>query len=118
MIYTFAYTYADQHRDELSAFTTGDEINRYLDTQNAMADFVAYAQEKGVNKDVKGLKESGELINTQLKAYIARNIIGEEGFYPIIKNIDKTLLRAIDVSRQDLLVQNIVATDSVVNVLR
>lgn len=118
LIYTYAYTYADQHRDELSAFTTGDEINRYLDTQNAMADFVAYAQEKGVNKDVKGLKESGELINTQLKAYIARNIIGEEGFYPIIKNIDKTLLRAIDVSRQDLLVQNIVATDSVVNVLR
>ncbi|WP_167611024.1 S41 family peptidase [Maribellus sediminis] len=118
LIYTYAYSYADQHRDELSAFTTGDEINRYLDTQNAMDDFMAYAEEKGVKKDAAGLKESGELINTQLKAYIARNIIGEEGFYPIIKNIDKTLLRAIDISRQNLLVQNIVATDSVVNVPR
>ncbi|WP_167617050.1 S41 family peptidase [Maribellus sediminis] len=118
LIYTYAYSYADQHRDELSAFTTGDEINRYLDTQNAMDDFMAYAEEKGVKKDAAGLKESGELINTQLKAYIARNIIGEEGFYPIIKNIDKTLLRAIDISRQNLLVQNIVAPDSVVNVPR
>ncbi|WP_340112016.1 S41 family peptidase [Maribellus mangrovi] len=113
LIYTFAYAYADQHREELSAFTKADEINAYLDKQNAMGEFVDYAEEKGVTKDASGISESGQIIKTQLKAYIARNIIGEEGFYPIIKQIDKTLLRTIDISREDLLVQNVVATDSV-----
>ena len=116
LIYTYAYAYADQHRDVLSEFADAGEIEKFLDTQNTLQDFVAFAEEKGVKKDAEGLKISGNIINTQLKAYIARNIIGEDGFYPIIKQIDKTLLRAIDISRQDLLVQSIVATDSVVSV--
>ncbi len=107
LIYTFAYSYADEHRDELAKLTTADEFDSYLDKKNALADFVKYAAEKGVAKDKQGLKESGLIINTQMKAYIARNIIGEEGFYPIIKKIDKTLLRAIEISRQNLLVENI-----------
>ncbi|MDX1283382.1 MAG: S41 family peptidase [Draconibacterium sp.] len=113
LIYSFAYSYADSHRDVLSTFTTADEFDTYLDKQNALDEFIKYAEEKGVKKDSEGLKVSGSIINTQMKAYIARNIIGEEGFYPIIKQIDKTLLRAIEVSRQNLLVENIIATDSI-----
>jgi carboxyl-terminal processing protease len=64
-------------------------------------------------KQEKGLKESGQVINTQLKAYIARNILGEEGFYPIIKQIDKTLLKAIEISQKNLLVENLTVADSV-----
>lgn len=114
LIYSFAYSYADSHRDELAKLSKADAIESYLDKQNALTDFVKYAEEKGVKKDAKDLKVSEKIINTQLKAYIARNIMGEEGFYPIIKQIDNTLLRAIEVSRQNLLVENIVATDSVV----
>jgi len=113
LIYSFAYAFADQHRDELAAFSNAGEIESYLNRQNVMDEFLDYAAEKGVEKDVKGLKESRNIIDTQLKAYIARNIIGEEGFYPIIQQIDKTLLRAIEISRQNLLVQNVVATDSI-----
>ena len=65
-----------------------------------------------MERDSNGLKESGDVINTQLKAYIARNIIGEEGFYPIIKQIDKTLLRAIEISQQNFLVENLVKNDA------
>lgn len=116
LIYSFAYAYADTHREELTKLTSADEFDTYLDKQKALAEFISYAEEKGIKKDPEGLKISGEIINTQMKAYIARNIMGEEGFYPIIKKIDKTLLRAIEVSQQNLLVENIVATDSVVAV--
>ena len=112
LIYTFAYLYADQHREVLSAFTKSDEFDDYLDENKTLNDFVKYAAEKGVPEDLKGLKESGNIINTQMKAYIARNIMGEEGFYPIIKQIDKTLLRAIEISRQNLLVENVGFADS------
>lgn len=115
LIYSFAYSYADAHREELSKLTTVEEFETYLDKHKVLNEFVAHAAEKGIKKDSKGLRVSGNIINTQLKAYIARNILGEEGFYPIIRQIDKTLLRAIEVSRQNLLVENVVATDSIVD---
>ena len=112
LIYSYAYNYADLHRDVLSTFKTADEIDNYLGKENLLDDFVKYAAEKGVKRDNKGLKESGFIIKTQIKAYIARNIIGEEGFYPIIKQIDKTLLQAIAISKQNLLVDNLEKSDS------
>ena len=108
LIYSFAYTYADSHREVLSALESADEFDSYLDEQNVLNEFVNYTREKGIARDPAGLNKSKEIINTQLKAYISRNIIGEEGFYPIISQIDNTLLRAIEISKQNLLVENIV----------
>ena len=113
LVYTFAYSYADEHRKELAGFTKGEEFDKYLDKENVLEDFIKYAAEKGILRDNIGLKESSLLINTQLKAYIARNIIGEEGFYPIIKKIDNTLLRAIEISKQNLLAENVKGTNTV-----
>ena len=107
LVYSFAYNYADEHRKILSDFTKADEFDEYLDKKNVLGDFVKYAAEKGIPRDNEGLKTSTLIINSQLKAYIARNIIGEEGFYPLIKKIDNTLLRTIEISKQNLLVENI-----------
>jgi carboxyl-terminal processing protease len=108
LIYTFAYTYADNNRETLSQFQTAEAFDAHLSKQNVLNEFVEYAREKGVQRDAKGLKQSGEIIHTQLKAYIARNIIGEEGFYPIIRKIDNTLQKAIEISKENLLVENLV----------
>ncbi len=113
LIYSFAYSYADDYRDELSTLASAEEFDNYLDKKDALSDFIKYVENKGIAKDSNGLKVSGTIINTQLKAYIARNIMGEEGFYPIIKKIDKTLLRAIEISKQNLLVENIIMNDSI-----
>ena len=113
LVYSFAYSYADEKRKILSDFTNADEFDNYLDKENVLEDFVKYAEEKGIPRDNKGLKTSGLIISSQLKAYIARNIIGEEGFYPIIQKIDNTLKRAIEISKQNLLVENITGINSV-----
>ena len=107
LIYSFAYEFADTHRENLSNFSTAEEVDNYLEEQKVMNEFIDYAEDEGVKKDLQGLKESGNLIKTQLKAYIARNIMGEEGFYPIIEKIDNTLQRAIEISRKNYLVQNV-----------
>lgn len=44
--------------------------------------------------DSKGLRQSRKVIETQLKAYIARDLIDDIGFYPIIRELDKTLIEA------------------------
>jgi len=113
LVYSFAYSYADEHRAELSKFTKAEEITSFLDSKNMLENFVKYAENKGVPRDNAGLHISSRVINTQLQAYIARNIIGEEGFFPIIKKIDKTLLRAIEISKQNLLVENVKSTENV-----
>ena len=112
LIYTFAYAYADSHRDQLNEFTSADEIDSYLEKQDMLDEFIKYAAEKEVATDVDGVQESEHVIKTQLKAYIARNIMGEEGFYPIIKEIDNTLQRAIEITRQNYLVENVNLVDS------
>ena len=57
----------------------------------------------GVKKDPDGLKISGDIIHTQIKAYIARNIQDNKGFYPIWEHIDTTLKYAIDYLEKDKL---------------
>ena len=109
LIYTFAYNYADNKRETLAQFEKAEEIDAYLNKQNVLDEFVNYAREKGIQRDEKGLNQSQEIIKTQLKAYIARNIIGEEGFYPIIRQIDNTLQKAIEISKENLLVENIMS---------
>jgi len=106
IIYRFAYYYADKNRVALNRLKTASEIDDYLSESNMMGELLRYAEEKGIATDKQGLKVSGEIISNQAKAYIARNIIGETGFYPIIQKIDKTLLKAIDITHQHLLVEN------------
>lgn len=107
LTYQFAFQYSDQHREYLKTLKTAGEIETWLEKQNVLDSFVRYAAGKGISSDAEGLKISGEIIETQVKAYVARNILGEEGFYPIIQHIDKTLLKAIEVSKQNLLVENL-----------
>ncbi len=103
LIYQFAFHYSDTHRKELNRFGTAGELEQWLEKQHVLQSFVSYATAKGVAPDSRGLRASELIIHTQLKAYIARNILGEEGFYPIIRQIDKTLLKALELAHQELL---------------
>lgn len=96
LVYQFALDYADKNRKELDKLTSPEKIEKRLQNEHVLNLFVAFAEKKGVKASKSDLKTSSEILDYQVKAYIARNILGEDGFYPIIKNIDKTLLEAID----------------------
>lgn len=99
LVYQFALDYADANRSALSKLDNITEFEKYFKDKNILAQFVTFADKKGVPVNNSDLKTSSEIIDNQLKAYIARNILGEEGFYPIIKKIDKVLLQAIEQSK-------------------
>jgi len=99
LVYQFALDYADSNRKELSKMSTSEEFDAYFRKTDILNAFVAFAAKKGVPANHADLKTSGKVIDSQCKAYIARNIIGEKGFYPIIQNIDKNLLEAITKSK-------------------
>jgi carboxyl-terminal processing protease len=57
---------------------------------------VEYARQKGLEPDYEDIRISRHILEKTIKAYVARNLIDNEGFYPIIADIDHTLQVAID----------------------
>ena len=49
----------------------------------------------GLKRDEKGIKMSYQILRTRIEAFIARHTIDDEGFYPILGQIDNTLQEAI-----------------------
>ncbi len=96
LIYRFALQYTETNRETLKKYTEADELKKYLDKQALLDQFIRYAAKNGVRKNTSDLKISEKIINTQLEAYIARNILDNKGFYPIWQNIDTTLQFAIN----------------------
>ncbi len=96
LIYQFALSYTENNRETLKKYVEADEFEKFLDKQGLLDQFIRYASANNVKPDPEGLKISGSFIYIQLKAYIARNMLDNKGFYPIWEEIDTTLKYAIE----------------------
>jgi len=94
-LYQFAFQYVDRNRDKLKTIKTWQQMDKFLDSQNLMTDFVPFATKKGVAANQKQINISKRFLLTQLKAYISRNTLGDAGFYPLLYQDDKAVLRAL-----------------------
>jgi carboxyl-terminal processing protease len=92
----FAFYYTDLYRESLEQLTTAEEIAAYLDDDKLKKEFIIFAESKGLPADAEGLAVSEKFLLTQIKAYVARNIIDNAGYYPIIRELDHTLKVAIE----------------------
>ncbi len=95
-IYRFALKYTENNREILNRIKDTKEMEKYLNSQKLLDQFTDFASRNGIKKDIEGIKISGKLIHTQLKAYIARNILDNKGFYPILNEIDNTFQYAVN----------------------
>ncbi len=98
--YQFSFEFTDNNREKLQSFKNLDDLVAYLDKQKLLDKFITFAAKNGVPYDKFGIKESGQTIEVQIKALIARNIFDNDGFYPVIKEIDKTLLEALRLTNE------------------
>lgn len=96
LIHRFAFKYTDIHREALKNLNTAEEIANYLKKMDLLSEFVQFAEENGLKTDQKDLNISREFITTQIQAYVARNVIDNIGYYPIMLELDKALNVAID----------------------
>lgn len=96
LMYRFAFHYLDEHRSALEPFTTAKDIETYLDGQEILPQFIKFAEEKGVPPIHNDINISKTILHKTIKAYVARNMIDNKGFYPIIADLDNVLQMAID----------------------
>lgn len=96
VIYKFALHYTEQHRAALSEYTDWQELDRHLSDSDVVTELVAYAKAQyGITPTPAQLRTSRPLIVRHLHSYIVRNVIGDEGFYPLTYRDDPEVLRAI-----------------------
>jgi carboxyl-terminal processing protease len=100
-IYQYALQYADDNRETLQSFTDAAAIKAYLDTQPILKDFMAFTKGKSIPIKTSDLEQSKELLDNELKAYIARNTIDNEGFFPIIHRLDNVFQQAVTSINED-----------------
>jgi len=107
LVNQYAFDYLDANRKTImEKYKTFDAFNKNFSiTEEEYRKFISYSQKsnsekdavKGTfHKDERGQKTSSALIKAQLKALIARQIWKNEGFYPVIQQIDNTLQKAIE----------------------
>lgn len=98
LIYLFAFDYTDRHRKQLNEFNNYQEFDKKFNVTDKMYDsFVSFAENEGVKGDENSIRFSAERIKNLIKAFVARNIFDDEGFYPIYMRSDSTFIKAIEI---------------------
>ena len=101
IIYQFAFKYSDENREALSKFKSAKSLLVYLKGENILDKFVEFAKEKGVKARPVYINTSRKEILNNVYANIARNIMGDQAFYPIILMNDETFLKAVEVLNEN-----------------
>lgn len=96
LLYEFTFDFMDRHREQMKNLKDDKQILNYLskfDLVNEMAD---YAAKYGVKRDPKGIRDSYQVLDNNIKSFIGRHVLDDEGFYPIYYRNDKTIKKAIE----------------------
>jgi carboxyl-terminal processing protease len=94
--YQYAFRYTDKNRKKLDTFKDWKAMEKFLKTQPLIEEFTAFASEKGVKPNQQQINISKRYLEMILRAYISRNTLGDEGFYPLFYKDDITVKKAIE----------------------
>ena len=101
VLYQYAFDYTDRHRQQLKQYKTVESFDHSFKVTDFMFDELISQADA---KNIKGTEEQKQVArreaNILLKAYIARNLFDDAGFYPIYAPLDEILQRAIKEMKQ------------------
>ena len=96
LIQKYAYSVADQYRDKLGSERNLNNFSQILPSdQTLLENFVAYAVSNGVPARWYYINKSRDLILSQLKAMIARDVLGYPAFIELLNENDKVVQNAL-----------------------
>jgi len=96
-LYQFAFDYTDANRTQLKRFGSAEGFDsNYKVDQPLFNQFVAYALKNDIKGDPSTIAAARTHIEDLLKAFIARNLYDDKGFYPVYLRSDKTFVAAVN----------------------
>ncbi|MBR6093065.1 MAG: S41 family peptidase [Bacteroidales bacterium] len=92
VVFQYAFDYSDAHRDEILKY--GDENNfdkSFRFTDKMWNDIMKEAKDKKITGTDEQIAVAKEKTPQLFKAYVARNVFGDEAFYPLYRQMDEIL---------------------------
>ena len=101
LLQSYAFKYCDKNRRTLSNTKDYSQLLATLPSDDSLLkDFADYAAGHGVVPRWYYINLSRDVIATNIKALIARDILGNQAFYPILNRNDKTIQAALKALNQ------------------
>ena len=100
LFYEFVTEYLASHTKEIKEKYKGDfqSFDRDFKVDNAlMNEFIGFIKEKKVDFNEEQFAKDKEYTEARLKAHIARNFWGNDGWYPVILRSDNQLKKALSI---------------------
>lgn len=94
-LYDFSFRYSDEHRDQLYGFADYKKADDYLKKQGLYDKVIEFAKTKNVKSDTPQSQRTQEKITQMVRAYILRNIYGENAFYDVYYEKDPVIQEAL-----------------------
>jgi len=91
----YTFSYYEKNKKMLENMGMEGFINNFQVTEKMLNELTSLAKTNNVEFDEEGFNKSKELIKLYSKAYIARNIWNNEGFYPIFNQQNEIFLEAL-----------------------
>lgn len=96
----FAFNYVDRHRVQMEAFTLQSYRDTFAITDELLEEMFDYLD---VKLDLSTISlETRKVLNTRLKALIARNIWGDKGMYPVLFETDPVVVETLKLTRESM----------------
>jgi carboxyl-terminal processing protease len=103
ILFQYAFDYADSHRKEILSYGDVKNFNKkFVFTDEMFKELMRRTEEKKIIGNKADKAKARELAEPLFKAYVARDVFGDEAFYVLYEPIDEILQEAIDyISQQD-----------------
>ena len=100
LILLYAYSYTDDHREDLKKKTEMPELASYLKKLNLVEDFVRFAEKNGLKRRNLMIRKSYKLLEHYIIARIIYNMLDDQAFIAYINQDDATVEEALKVFRE------------------
>ncbi len=101
LIQKFAYNVADKYRGMLDGVKTVERLLKVLPRDNTLLEnFVRFAASNGVPARWYYINQSRQLLLDQIKAMIARDVLGYQSFIELLNRGDVTVRKAVEILEQ------------------
>lgn len=94
---SFAYRYAEEHPDLFKSYDLKGFARDFVVSESIFQAFINYAAEREVKVAAKDLNRIKPEIKRFIKARLARQKFGEEGFFTVFNRDDNSIKKALEV---------------------
>jgi carboxyl-terminal processing protease len=94
----YIYDYYSENQSLFMQYKESDYFrNNFEISEQLYQRFLAYAVKEGLRKNDKELSKISAKIKVMMKAYLAKQMWKDEGFYPVMNTIDDGFLKAYEI---------------------